>query len=159
MTHKLLRFCLLYLMLLMLTHNANSIDTHVVPYYVRFLDIAAQCKIKVNNVETRIEMSSRLHRDIAARCNYHQNVIEVNSTQWSVLDDTEKEQLIFHELGHCLLNIIGHDDTGPNIMNSNGFLRSSAYIHYYDYFVRRLFKKCEKDVGIKFVYKETNNDL
>lgn len=37
-------------------------------------------------------------------CNFNTNTITVNPDEWTVRDERQKEQLIFHELGHCLLN-------------------------------------------------------
>lgn len=36
--------------------------------------------------------------------------IEINSKSWSSFSEEQKEQLIFHELGHCVFNL-DHDDT------------------------------------------------
>lgn len=41
---------------------------------------------------------------IGGFCNFDHNTITVNPEEWALRDDRQKEHLIFHELGHCLLN-------------------------------------------------------
>lgn len=41
---------------------------------------------------------------IGGFCNFDNNTITVNPEEWALRDDRQKEHLIFHELGHCLLN-------------------------------------------------------
>jgi hypothetical protein len=55
--------------------------------------------------------------DICGKCtpsnknSESQRTIEINSTNspcWKTISDNDKEVLVFHELGHCLLNRIAH---------------------------------------------------
>ncbi len=39
--------------------------------------------------------------------------VVIDSLEWFTLDELEKEYLIFHELGHCVLGR-GHDDSSDN---------------------------------------------
>lgn len=136
-----------------LTHESKSIDTQGTQYHVKFMNFSEQCNIKVNDVSLRIEMSDQLEDRFVAICYYQDNLIQVNRKTWKRLNNREKEQTIFHELGHCLLNQ-RHNDEDLNIMRSVGFIRSHLYEKYYDYFVRRLFIGCEKPLYEKFVYKD-----
>lgn len=38
------------------------------------------------------------------QCFMGTGIVQINHTEWEDLSDNEKEELIFHELGHCLLN-------------------------------------------------------
>lgn len=41
-------------------------------------------------------------------------VVIINSLHWSTLGEEEKEQLVFHELGHCALNRQHREDLNPD---------------------------------------------
>jgi flagellin-specific chaperone FliS len=81
------------------------------------------------------------------------NTIKINKRSWVALTEIQKEQLIFHELTHCLLDQ-DHDDLGLNVMNTHGFIYKQLYVEYYDYFIRRLFLECRKPLYEKFKYEE-----
>jgi hypothetical protein len=139
---------------LSITHEAKSIDTQVMPYYVKFMSIADQCYVKVNDVHLRIEMTKELKPAYwVAVCDYENNLIQVNRKIWDRLTKERKEQTILHELGHCLLNK-RHDDTYINIMNASGFIDKDKYIKYYDFYIRRLFNNCRKPRTEEFKYEE-----
>lgn len=40
--------------------------------------------------------------------------IQINSLKWELFTEEQKEQLIFHELGHCVLNLNHDDSPMPN---------------------------------------------
>jgi hypothetical protein len=54
--------------------------------------------------------------------------IEINSTHWVNFSEEQKEQLIFHELGHCVFNL-GHDDSNLEYKRTcpNSIMRSSMF--------------------------------
>lgn len=57
--------------------------------------------------------------------------IQINSRHWSYFSEEQKEQLVFHELGHCVFNL-DHDDSSleykPNCPNS--IMRSFVFNQY-----------------------------
>ena len=74
--------------------------------------------------------------------------IEIDSAFWNEAEDLIKEELIFHELGHCILNR-GHDNTMveavgypykiPNsIMNRYVFGHSRFYRQFHDHYIEEL---------------------
>lgn len=66
----------------------------------------------------RIQFSTELEDKIVGQCQYLETpLILVNVRWWEKLTPDEKEILLFHEMGHCILNL-PHDDTHPSIMNS-----------------------------------------
>ncbi len=48
-------------------------------------------------------------------CNFDNNTITVNPDEWAHRDERQREHLIFHELGHCLLN-----RTHKNVESASG---------------------------------------
>lgn len=51
--------------------------------------------------------------------------ITIRRSYWMAVDTWGKRALLFHELGHCVLNLL-HNDTKPGIMNTTA-LQSSQY--------------------------------
>lgn len=151
--NTLLRSLILFIGL-SITHEAKSIDTQVIPYYIRFVDIADQCLVKLNDVHLRIELSDKLENDKwIAVCEYSDDLIKVRRNVWDRLKPDQREQVIFHEAAHCLLNL-RHDESEPNIMNAGGFLSKDFYTNNYDYLIRKLFKNCRSPLYKKFQYEE-----
>lgn len=149
----LLRSFILFLAL-SITHEAKSIDTQIAPYYVKFVGIAEECGLQLNDLSLRIEMVEELKpKNFIGVCHYYDNLIQINRKFWNKLSVEEKEQLIFHEAGHCTLNKL-HDDSGTNIMNTAGFIQKDTYKRYYDYYIRYLFSNCKKPKYQHFIYKE-----
>ena len=76
----------------------------------------------VNNLIIRFagRDSPNLPDTIAGRCtaSIGTPLIEINPVHWSHFTAECKEILIFHEMGHCILNL-DHDDSKPAIMNTN----------------------------------------
>lgn len=78
--------------------------------------------------------------------NVSANWIEIDEDYWSYLDDMGKEELIYHELGHCVFGL-DHDDSEINIngntiektiMNSYHFGYRWYYQTYRDYYIDEL---------------------
>lgn len=74
-----------------------------------------------------------------------QKYIEISSTYWRYATDAEKEALIFHELGHCMLNREHLD--GFNLQNNRYYsimnyfsFEGEIYTRNYQYYIRELFK-------------------
>lgn len=83
---------------------------------------------------------------IISVCSYDNNSIIIKESIWNKLNKLEKEELILHEYGHCLLNR-NHNDQKINmdndyiyesLMYTNGF-NSGIYIKYKDYYLTELF--------------------
>lgn len=74
-----------------------------------------------------------------------QKYIEISSTYWRYATDAEKEALIFHELGHCMLNrehLNGfslQNNRYYSVMNYFSF-EGETYTRNYQYYIRELFK-------------------
>ena len=67
---------------------------------------------------------------IIGMCYYADNRVEVEEKFWKYASDTEREILIFHELGHCALKK-GHSDSGimrPQLLNEDYYLRHRSQL-------------------------------
>lgn len=67
---------------------------------------------------------------------------------WAVFGDMDREQLLFHELGHCILNrphddmttMFGFDTVPQSIMYSSHF-PAAIYMEYHPYYILELFSQ------------------
>ena len=71
-------------------------------------------------------------------------LIEIDAVEWYKFTDAEQEELLFHELGHCLLNR-DHDETYltnniPSSIMYPDVIRNDIYIKYRAYYWKELFK-------------------
>lgn len=57
--------------------------------------------------------------------------IQINSQHWSSFSEEQKEQLVFHELGHCVFDL-NHDDSRLQYRTScpNSIMRSFMFNQY-----------------------------
>ncbi len=49
-----------------------------------------------------------------AYCTPGNNQIKINNIYWDMMNDVAKEQVLFHELGHCMLQRDHREDTHPD---------------------------------------------
>lgn len=83
------------------------------------------------------------NKEYAGWCKTYSNgyrLIEIDHEYWQNSDDLAKEQLIYHELGHCVLNrghsntLVPHPEYGYNIPNSIMYFRAfGGSLFYGDY--------------------------
>lgn len=82
-------------------------------------------------------------------------LIKIDPSYWALVeDDLEREQLMFHELGHCVLNR-GHDETltdlGPyhdvptSLMYPVAFAYYDYYSGFHDHYMRELFDQSDNE--------------
>lgn len=95
----------------------HFIAEEVLPYLGKFLDEAsARCL----SVEPDVSIYFVSESDIdpgewssaVGNCEIFSNHIEIRRSYWENANETEREILLFHELGHCLLSYYYHTDTG-----------------------------------------------
>jgi hypothetical protein len=144
--------CVTYETVIQTPLSVNGTDSVFLPYIERF-----QVYTKIPVPSTVIAFSDRLSADTekAGTCirytnsigNY--NRIDINETVWKELTDLEKEQLVFHELGHCVIMRKGHIDAvlangcPQSLMSTKLFGRSkiySCYDEYHGYYIEELVK-------------------
>ena len=70
-------------------------------------------------------------------------VVEISRLEWTDLDTDEQEELIFHELGHCLLNREHSTGTFTNGMPASLMypilVNESWYVQYRSYYWNEMF--------------------
>jgi hypothetical protein len=107
---------ILILLLLGCSKDSDLVDRSLQGYLDDFRKEALKRGFKVDYDTKQIEARLELHQDNSnlGWCNFNADVpnqIVINSYYWDVLDGLEKEKLIFHELGHCVLNRPHYDAT------------------------------------------------
>jgi hypothetical protein len=90
------------------------IETPVQGYYDRFIDEAAQRGLDVAYAASQVEarIGSIDEPNVIGTCSWtqsHQHSIVLEEEYWRTATDMQREFLVFHELGHCVLGR-GHVD-------------------------------------------------
>jgi hypothetical protein len=92
---------------------ADGSDMRFDPYVEAFMDRLLLAGLAPDTSLLDIQFSNSLPKNVLGRCSKVDGVYEtvyINQTLWRTLNAGSKEELIFHELGHCLLDR-GHDTT------------------------------------------------
>lgn len=88
--------------------------------------------------------------DVAGQCWYYTNrprMIEIDTPYWNIISEAGREQLIMHELGHCVLDLDHDDRVGTvgawnnvplSIMNSTHFGDEPYYSQNREYYLQEL---------------------
>jgi hypothetical protein len=114
-----------------------EIEKEFRPYFNRFIKEAALRNIFIDttNLILKVANTTTNLKETCGTCFQFinkkdlQKTIEINAKNeicWTKAQDLEKETLIFHELGHCLLGRTGHkndlfgDKSPKSIMNADG---------------------------------------
>ncbi len=78
---------------------------------------------------------------VSGTCNRTTDIITIDSTSWKRLDFERKEHLIFHELGHCVLDIL-HREEQTTSGDCHSYMRSSSglcSVNYYSTLWRKYY--------------------
>ncbi len=86
-----------------------NVPLEVQPYIDRFVAEAAERNqiIDLSAIGLDIVFEQDLDNNLAAFCN--EGTIAISKQDWDARSDTRKEEMIFHELGHCILNRQHHN--------------------------------------------------
>ena len=88
-------------------HLADGSDMRFDPYVDAFMDRLLLAGLAPDTSLLEIKFSNSLPKNVLGRCSKVGGVYEtvyINQTLWKTLNAGSKEELIFHELGHCLLD-------------------------------------------------------
>ena len=104
-------------------------DAELQPYFDLFAEEAAKRGITVDYIAARIEglLQDIPNETVQGQCFYNENIpnkVIVDIDYWNEATKSEKEFIIFHELGHCFLdrehlNTANPDGTCVSIMHAN----------------------------------------
>ncbi|NRB51143.1 MAG: hypothetical protein HRU41_25960 [Saprospiraceae bacterium] len=93
----------------------SKVDEALQPYFERFDQEA-----RARGLDFSVEMEELeadiigIERDgVLGQCHYSEqapNIVEVDDEFWARASDLEKEYVVFHELGHCVLGRNHNDD-------------------------------------------------
>jgi thioredoxin 1 len=91
-----------------------------------------------------------------AHCSFYLKEIVINRKHWKRLTIENKEEVIFHELGHCVLNVRVHTDFG--IMKAVGLHDPLEYIYNYEYLMNHFFNDSDI-ITVKLKWDENKYNL
>jgi len=83
-----------------------NVDPDFEEYVQRFIDEGATRGVDIDFSDTGllVEYSDRIVAGAGGYCYLGEHHIVIDKSEWSDLTDTQKEYLLFHELGHCELD-------------------------------------------------------
>lgn len=125
------------------------IDNELQPYVESFIKEAASQGKEVVNYDTDVVFSDTLVNtspNAVAECGKAEGfkVIHVKKSNWDASDAIVREVVMFHELGHCLLDRVHVNSNIPNT-NMPGsvmypyVLKSTLYASHRDYYMFEMF--------------------
>ncbi len=143
----------------------QNINPQFDSYVSEFFEEASIRGLNIELSETDITIDfGNLDDTKGGECNYDDNKITINTNQWDNLNEEMRKWLIFHELGHCVLNRRGHVNevigTGEcrSVMKGteDGFTCTTNFYSklWWDYYLDELF---DESATIPSWYAENNN--
>lgn len=96
-----------------------DIDPELAPVVLAFQYAGSINKrpIDLHNITVQFDTNSPLPTTLAGLCETKpRTTVTINKHRWDLLPEVSRRELVFHELGHCILGL-HHDDTHKNIMN------------------------------------------
>ncbi|MEO1434246.1 MAG: hypothetical protein AAFV80_01835 [Bacteroidota bacterium] len=96
-----------------------NVDERLWPYYSQFEQEAAMRGLSIDLAEAEIEgQIAEIHEDgVAGQCAYSSaapNLVTVDATFWNETNALFREFIIYHELGHCVLDRDHREDADVN---------------------------------------------
>lgn len=130
--------------------SQGSKDNELKPYINTFIEVSAQMSradVVFKTMALKIKFGDPGEKNIAA-CYYLLNEVVVDKNQFIKLTDENREELIFHELGHCALDLM-HSENG--IMKAIGFHNPKFYTINYTKLINDLFgRKPSKYIKVEY---------
>ena len=96
-----------FLLLVSCSKEAESvIPAEVLPYVERFFAEAQERGLdyRLEDYALNIQMEAIARPDVAGTCNLRSGFITIDEIYWRTATDRERERVVFHELGHCVLD-------------------------------------------------------
>jgi len=105
----------LMILMLLLSACGKKIDGVIDPAFDQYVqDFEMKVGVPVSGVSVTFKPTEY---PVLGVCIYGGEIakVEIDPTQWERMDSHGREQLIYHELGHCVLGR-GHDDRKVRLM-------------------------------------------
>lgn len=109
---------------------------------IKKIYVACGKKHLVSEIEETSISFKKLDNYIYGQCFMYLKRIEINRAGWLFLEDYEKEELLLHELGHCVLK--KYDTETESIMKGKGGLLGIKFTQRYNDYINEYFGCTEK---------------
>lgn len=148
---KIFNVFLLFIILSSCTYDHyHVIPEEVEPYVNEFFQDARKNGLEINLEDFNIDISFSQLVNASGECNFNDGIILIDSSAWSSFHPLQKRLIIYHELGHCILNRDHYDKTffnGENVSymrGTNNFSENLVGQKWHDYYLKELFHKTNK---------------
>ena len=74
-------------------------------YFEEFVRRAQDSAFALPDIVPHVRFGDSFIPDAAGHCNIEHHVVTIDSSAWRKLDDNGRRHLVFHELGHCILDL------------------------------------------------------
>lgn len=135
MNTKLILFCIFFLTSCSFARAKYRPDLAV---HVLEFEKHCNCKVNIPIYFLKIQRDSTIGLCFGFKQSILFRYIVLDSDYWEKADNYEKESLVFHELGHCILN----KDHSTEMISSYYFLdyRPKSIMHPYSFFQYRYYR-------------------
>lgn len=121
------RFLLYSLVLFLLSCSQENMQVYSEEFEPFVLEFFRQAELRdkgmfIEDYDFAIEFGITKDEFTAGQCSQRRNEITIDKEVWDNYDIPQKEHLIFHELGHCLLEL-DHYNTKSNSGECQSFMR------------------------------------
>lgn len=109
----------------------DTSDARLEPYIDTFMDRLVVAGLSPDVTGLVVEFSDSLPSNVLGSCLMGGKSVKINRQLWASLNSSSREELIFHELGHCVLNRL-HDSTlvsGLPMSVMYPYHLGSTYVH------------------------------
>lgn len=141
---KLRTLCLFLFAYLSACGHTPTIEAEYAPYLSRFVAAAAPRPIDTSGLSIVTGNHEWLKsHSFVGFCEYDTQTVDIDAVAWKRMSDVIREQLIFHELGHCLLGRqhVGYiyEDGRPKSIMYPMVFSEYTYTHWRAEYLNELF--------------------
>lgn len=138
------------------SHVQERVDSDFVGYYMNFLTYARSYGVNLPSKGLTIHFGKTgrpkdPRRSTIAECSIRRAEVVVDKTWWISFHESERENVMFHELGHCLLRREHRNDMVKNhplsIMHESS-VDNSQYERFKGYYLKELFLYGKENVDL-----------